>query len=65
MSDCLLKVAYAILDKKGRVVFATDDADNSKDYALIYATKTRAQNNCIPEENETVGKISICKENKK
>jgi hypothetical protein len=50
----LLKVAYAILDKKGRVV--VDDLDA----LLVYKTKIAAQNNLLEDDaTETVQKISI------
>lgn len=48
----LLKVAYAILDKKGRIVF--DDPG-----ALIYKTKKEADSWVEIEDGETVKKISI------
>lgn len=56
MSDCILKVAYAILDKKGRVIFADEGA------VLIYKTKIAAVNAVIDKDEETVKKVCICSE---
>ena len=50
----LLKVAYAILDKKGRVAA---DGENG---LLIYKTKRGATAVVYEDENETIKKVSIC-----
>ena len=49
----LLKVAYAILDKKGRIV--VDDEDG----LCIYKTKRKASDFLYADEEETVKKVSI------
>jgi len=50
--DKLLKVSYAVLDKKGRIAV---DAGS----LIIFKTKALATDCAFPEEGETVKKVSI------
>lgn len=49
--DKLMKVAYAIVNKKGKIVF--DGA------VLVFKTKTLANEAAVKEDGEIVKKVSI------
>ncbi len=51
--DKLLKVAYAILDERGKVILSDDKV------ILIFKTKNEAKFELQPGEGETVQKVSI------
>jgi len=49
--DKLLKVAYAVVDKKGKIIFDGE--------VLVYKTKTHANQVAVKEDGETVQRVSI------